>query len=297
MENCGRDVIKYICGCLDNISILMFSQTCKKYTCYKPKFKINPMCVAAKYGYINIVKYLHIIGYKLDTFIMSDAAYSGNLELVDYLISIKAKYNEMGIFGAIAGKHIHVLQYLINIKCELTNILGLAKITGSQGTVEILEYLIEKYPDINNSYYKYVVLSNAVRKGNICILNYAINNKYELKSCVFDAAKGGNLEAMLLLKRQCPTIKITIVVFAYACSGGNLELVQYLFNNYIINTNYKTNTSCFEYAIFYNHINIMNYLLQNNFSYNIEKIIKHNLYKKIKIETKNWVNKHLLNNE
>lgn len=296
MENCGRDVIKYICGYLDNVSILMLSHTCKKYTIYKQKFKINPMCVAAKYGYINIVKYLCNIGYKLDTFIISDAAYSGNLELVEYLVSIKAKYNEMGIFGAISGKHIHILQYLINMGFKLHNILGLAKITGSRGTVEILEYLILQYPDLNNSYYKHVVVSNAARKCNINILNYAIINNYELKSCIFDAAKGGNLEVILLLKKQCPTIKITIVVFAHACSSGNLKLVQYLFDNYIYSTNYKINTACFEYAIFYNHINIMKYLLQNKFSYNIEKIIKHNLYKKVKIETKNWVNNYLLNN-
>lgn len=296
MDNCGRDILQYILKYLDNISLWTFSQTCKKYTIYKPNFKTNPICEAAKYGYLNIVKNLYEQGYKLNSFTISDASYSGNLDLVKFLVSVKCNYNELGIFGAIAGKHTHILKYLISINCQLSNILGLAKIIGSQGTIDILNYMILHYPDLNNSYYKYVICSHAARNCNIEILNHAIINNYELKSCIFDAAKGGNLNVILLLKKYNPNIKITIGVFAYACSSGNLELVQYLYNNYYNIIKNKNTTSCFKYAIFYNRINIMNFLLQNNFAVNIEKLIKSSLYKKVKIETKNWVNTFLLNN-
>ena len=57
--NLTDDAVYYIVKHMDIITALMFSQTCTAYRCYKPLLKDNPINLAAKEGYFDILKLLN----------------------------------------------------------------------------------------------------------------------------------------------------------------------------------------------------------------------------------------------
>ncbi|ARF09627.1 ankyrin repeat protein [Indivirus ILV1] len=310
--NLNDDAVYYIVKHMDIITAWVFSQTCTSYRCYRPKLKDNPLNLAAKEGYFEIVKWLHQNKCKFNKYTLADAAFSKKLPLVQYLYEHGCEQNRHTIAGAIIGGNLDILKYLVSNNCEMPSPKTLAKVSGSASSIDIVEYIIGNY--FNNGYHNLIgmVRMRAAKNGNIKVLEWAKLHGFPFRYCLENAAAGGELNTIKWLLDNTSFI-LNVHVFANACGSGNLKLVKWLFDEKC-----PYNELAYINAIFHQCIDILEFLYENNFPFDREKINKvmrrktidnllfngNNEYneqnatilirKKFDLEIVQWVNKKLL---
>ncbi|XP_065664863.1 alpha-latrotoxin-Lg1a-like [Hydra vulgaris] len=73
---------------------------------------------AASNGHLEVVKYLHSIGYRVEGWTITCAAINGHLEVVKYLHSIGYRGTRSAVYYAAENGHLEVVKYLIELGYE-----------------------------------------------------------------------------------------------------------------------------------------------------------------------------------
>jgi len=308
--NLNDDAVYYIVKQMDIITTWVFSQTCTAYRCFEPILKDNPLNLAAKEGYFEIVKWLNQNKYKFNEYTLADAAFSKKLLLVQYLYEHKCEQNRHTVTGAIIGGNLDVLKYLVNNNCEMPSHNKLARISGSAGSIDVVEFVVNKCFGDNYCGNKdrliNIIIQRASKYGNIKVLEWGKSKGYQFNYCLSHAAAGGQSNTIKWLLNNTEFM-LNVYVFANACGSGNLKLVKWLFDEKC-----PYNELAYSNAIFHQSIDILDFLYENNFPFDREKINKiiykktidnllineHNppilIRKEFDLEIGQWVNKKLL---
>lgn len=183
------DIHNVIVSLLDKPSLLMLSFT-NSY--FKPFGKRVNVKEIAKYGYLNIMKY---IKFEMNEKVFASAAKSNNLELLKWLKESGCPSNSKTWYNAAGYCDINILQWLCDN--ELPYNEDSFTFAAGHNTVKVLEWLS------NNVTYD---------KGTDCMVYAVSNNKLENVKWLYD---NGFNNGDFLIK--------------YACIVGNIEMLDYLY--------------------------------------------------------------------
>jgi ankyrin repeat protein len=103
----------------------------------------NEIKVASEYGHLEVIKYLHSLGYKGDERAINMASKNGHLDVIKYLHSLGYKGNYDAIVWASMNGHLEVVKYLHYIGYKDYKISRLPiYLASSNGHLKIIKYLI-----------------------------------------------------------------------------------------------------------------------------------------------------------
>ena len=175
-----------------------------------------------------IVAMMHAIN-RMDimAYLISKINSLSNKKSNTYVPYLPLKYNIHGpLYLACSNGNLEMVQLLINSYDNINQaMLNTAfKKSIANGFLEIIRFL-KDYVDNNYAIY----LQFAVNNGNIDIINYLIENKFNTIKCILTACYYGNLELLKYFLSLGYEIKITDKI----CSimNSNFHIIDYIKNN------------------------------------------------------------------
>lgn len=90
-------------------------------------------------GNLELVKYLHTQGFKIDDGAIPIAAEYGHLPIVEYLVSINAPITSDALIQALIEPHIHIVKYLLSIEAPVHR---QAVYVAAQYDIDLAKYLM-----------------------------------------------------------------------------------------------------------------------------------------------------------
>ncbi len=106
------------------------------------------MC-ASKYGHLDIVQYLFLLGANINTqlnFAIRYASLNGHLDIVQYLVSVGADIHtcdDLAIQWASINGHLDVVKYLVSEGADISAINDLVlRVTTTNGHTNVVQYLV-----------------------------------------------------------------------------------------------------------------------------------------------------------
>jgi hypothetical protein len=141
-------------------------------------------CLAAKFGRLEIMKYLDSKRYPGENLFgvgaLENAAENGHLDIVKYMVNLhNITTFETIAFSAIKGEQLEVLQYVYN-KCLVINEIMVYDAI-KYGKLEILKYLLE-HADIPSNV---DLCGEAANRGYVSILKYLHENGHPWKKIIY----------------------------------------------------------------------------------------------------------------
>lgn len=201
---------------------------CNRNTNYREKI---PMYLLKKLNKFSFGKY---IGLRIDfKYLTCFGAEMGNIEFLKYLFSKRCKMNKYTFQTAVESNNLHICKFLFNKGCRINSF-----ITAAAKNVDILEFMVQKYPNTTTSH----VITNAVKIGNLEMVICA--NKY---GC-----------------------KITKYAINEAIYGDHLEIFKYFINNKFCFIN-KIKRKVYDTYLEYHNNKIMGYVMDYTLKKKYEK--------------------------
>lgn len=178
---------------------------------------------AAKYGDMEVIKWMHQNGFEWNVDVCSEAAAAGNLELLKYLHVNGCPWEEFTCTVAAEKGHLKVLQYLHEEQCPWNK--STCSEAAKHGHLEVLRYAHENGCPWGSGTTMYAAMD-----GRLETLKYA-----HQEGCPWDertpwyAASNGHLETLKYAHENgCPWDCDTA---ERAAKHGHLEIVKYAHEN------------------------------------------------------------------
>lgn len=261
-----NEVVKH----LDEVSLFVLRMSSKSLYCPIKIEKSKLLSLAAKQGYLEVIKYLLELGYPLKKRVSFSAACYGHLDILnwypkkldDRLVFYAAKGGQIEVYNCLRGKRLdHEQKYLRSTECGQFEFLKyimtekfndnylLISLAVHHGHVEILEWLLQK--GIRFRYNGYYL---DIRRNHIQILDILHTNgidmtkyycagdtglevlKYEISlGCMLaqTTMEGAASAGDIQVLKYCTKkgLVLSRTVFSNACESGNIECVKWLVNN------------------------------------------------------------------
>jgi len=217
---------------------------------------------------IDILKYINIWRSDRETTYLNcpemlvTAAKFGCIEIIKWLRQKGCPWDEYAFKYAIQNDQLNVVKWLYENKCPRHTWMCIDT-AAEHGRLEILKW----FRLINGEHWNWqqsddIWCSSAAENGHLDVLIYLHDNgcKADTVSCYTSATRGGHLEILRWLdKNGCPKDES---VFAHAAEQGRLEIVRYL---------HETGCPWDQWACFYavggsdedNNLELLRYLHEN----------------------------------
>lgn len=216
------------------LEYVMFRRTCKQFsTLPDAETRKEPVIrVAAKHGYLNILKEFPTLNPEQCNIICTLAAKHGHLDIFKW----KSESLGDGVFrqAALAG-HLDILKWAFSKRKSCPDVSTYA---AEAGSLDIIKFLISRKQKIHEH-----CCLLAAEHGHFELLKYLIENRIVLlhPNTCDSAAEGGQAERsgpfstgehLEIIKwvEQKQGIKFTETTLTRAFSGGNLEMIKYISN-------------------------------------------------------------------
>ena len=197
--------------------------------------------VAARCGRLNCLKYLHETAQvPLDEEVIEAALYSRAHECVQYLLDKDCPmpegwwYEDGTLFGdptinqAAEGGNLEMIKYCLARNCPMDGKEACAS-AASGGSLECLKYLHE---EVQAPWDDWDTANKAAENGHLHILEYLVECKCKLHSCLYDyAAKNGHLNCLKFLRETAKAPFWFSGAIENAQENDHPECVQYLLDN------------------------------------------------------------------
>ncbi|XP_065682445.1 alpha-latrotoxin-Lhe1a-like [Hydra vulgaris] len=245
----------------------------------------NLIKYAIKEGYLNVIKYLISLNYKVDndTFIIATeygrlhildyfhfelnfrgpddliniVAKEGYLYLIKYLISQNYKVNENVFIKAVENDHLHILEYL-HSKSNLRGPDDLINFAAKNGHLNVIKYLISLNYKVNK-----IAFIEAIKNEHLCYWNkvdfVAAIGKKGTEDIIDYAATEGHLDVVKYLISL--NYKVDQYAFINATKNGYLDILDY----FHFELNLRGPENLIDYAIKEEYLNVIKYLISLNY--------------------------------
>lgn len=238
-----------ICGKAARYGALNILKYMKIKGCKINDYKIP--FISAKYGNLSCLKYAFEKGGNLKRDVAEIAFKHGNFECFKYAIENKGDWTVDLFYESVARNDKYLFfKYLHEKGCMITHYI--VELCMYSGNMDCMEYIYKQNYGFSEEIYY-----SAARKGYLNFLKF-FNAKGLMKKtcgmlCIF-AIEFGNLECLKYLHKNgyyCDEYTCAV-----AARTGNLEFLKYLHENgcpwdktTIIEAYYRKNANCYEYAI------------------------------------------------
>lgn len=185
--------------------------------------------IAARKGYLPIIKWLVENGCPLDEFIFAEAVVGGNLNVLEFLKQNCCPfYPDSCLYEAATKGNLQIIKWLLKNGCSLAD--------------------VDKW-----------TFETAARKGHLQIIKWFVENGCSIRIVnevsFKEVAEGGHLHVMQWLHENgCPFDKLT---FAYATRCGKVENLEWL-----LDSNFPWDKNCYLQATEYNKLDTLQWLLE-----------------------------------
>ncbi|XP_065682444.1 alpha-latrotoxin-Lg1a-like [Hydra vulgaris] len=221
--------------------------------------------IAAKNRYLHILKYLHSkLNLRGPDDLIDIAVIKGYLNVVKYLISLNYKVNENTFIVTVENNHLHILKYL-HSKLNLRGPNNLIDIAIKEGYLDksftnkvdfavkinkfdILKLLIQ----LGEQGTDWAVI-NAAQNGNLDIVKYLIFLNYKVNKLAFIYTTNKGLPILKYFHFKL-NLRGPENLINFATLNNNLNMIKYL-----ISQNYNVNNDAFIIATEYGRLHILDY--------------------------------------
>jgi len=252
---CSDDTIDYACG-HGHLDIVKYLFKVHNKNCTDKGMKL-----ACIYGHANIIKYLFETHGKKCTYYHVDLACErGHFDIIKYAFEVQqTDCFGSGIYSACKNGNLDIVKYLLGKQCcsriDFRNMMDFA---CEYGHLDIVRYLSEEHNvGCNKRNFKSVYKNRYLDVMGYLLEKYPLDyhNYYYYGKCIKFACKNGYLDIAMCLIESC-VYEITNYDINLAARCGNLYILKYLVE--------KSNVHEFNKAIKLakknNHIDIVNYL-------------------------------------
>ena len=150
--------------------------------------------LSAFYGHINILKWIYQINYLWNSETFSAAASSGNLEVVKYLHINGSDYNYNSILCAVENGHVEILEYISGF-IKIVNPSNIFNEAIKRGYLDIALFCYAKYSIWNDD-----TLELVTKYGHLDIIKYIYDNGIGFDyNIAYIAAEYGHLHMRILV--------------------------------------------------------------------------------------------------
>ncbi|EGC35099.1 hypothetical protein DICPUDRAFT_97994 [Dictyostelium purpureum] len=212
---------------------------------------------AIKGGFLDIIKLL-----EKERFLLSHsdssiniAARKGFFDVIKHLANRNyAGFSHLTVDAAAMGGHLEIVKYLIGLGYNATRI-GLT-IATKNNHVDVCKYLVR----IGTTYDENCI-RNAILNGNLELVKFFKSSLsvFNCSSSTFDnVCCKGNLEMIKYLTSL--NVPASFRAYEMASSNGHLDIIKFL---HINKPEIEIPESAAKYAVYFNHQNVLLFLLQN----------------------------------
>lgn len=209
--------------------------------------KYTDVCaMAAKYGYLDCLRYLHENGCEWNADTCTESASRGHLDCLKYARENGCKIDSSACRRAAHGGHFECFKYAHEQGVGLST--SMAAVAAQAGRLELLVYMQERKVVMNRE-----VIDRAIIGGRLECLKYAIENKFPHSNDIFNLAVEHDLECLKYLRSVGFTWDA--ISCRVAAASGNVDTLRYLHENgcpwdeyTIISAVRRGNFECLKYA-------------------------------------------------